>query len=143
MGEAGDLVERFYNAFNRGDMDAAADCYDENVRTIDPARGPSEGREAWRAFAESFKRALPDARLELRTALGSGDTIAVEGEFTGTFTNPLSTPQGEAAPTGNRIAVPYAEIFTARGGCFVEQHVYYDQVAMFRQLGLPVEAPAD
>jgi ketosteroid isomerase-like protein len=143
VGELQNLVERFYEAFNRGDFDAAMECFDPNVKTVEPSTEEMHGADAWRAFGETFKRAMPDAKLELKTAIESGDKLVVEGEFTGTFTAPFATPQGEAEPTGNSIRVPFADIFYVSGGVVVEHHTYYDQMTMLGQLGLlPEGAPA-
>jgi steroid delta-isomerase-like uncharacterized protein len=142
MGELQDLVERFYGAFNAGDMDAAQACFADDVVATDPT-GDKHGSAAWRAFAETFKTAAPDGRLNTVTVVEGGDTIAVEGTFTGTFTAPLQTPQGQAPPTGNAFTVPYVDLFVVREGKFARQRVYYDQVAMMTQLGLmPEGAPA-
>ena len=135
-GDGRAVVERFYEAFNRGDFDAVVEAFAPDVETTDPALGTIHRVEPWRAYGEAFKRALPDARLNLRLAVEAGDTIAVEGAFTGTFTAPMLTPQGEVPPTGRAIDVPYADFFTVRGGRIVAHHVYYDQVQLGTQLGL-------
>lgn len=136
---AGDLqsvVERFYEGFNSGNIDAAVEPFAPDVETTDPSFGTVQNIEPWRAFIEAFKRALPDARLNLQSAVESGDTIAVEGTFTGTFTAPLMSPQGEVPPTGRAINVPYADFFIVRDGRVVSHRVYYDQVQLGTQLGL-------
>jgi ketosteroid isomerase-like protein len=83
-----------------------------------------------------LQAALPDARLNLVSALAAGETVAVEGRFTGTFTAPLATPQGEVPPTGRTIDVPYADFFTVRDGRIIAHRVYYDQVQLGMALGL-------
>jgi steroid delta-isomerase-like uncharacterized protein len=144
MGHLQDLVGQFYGAFNRGDMDAAEACFAPDVITVDPASGERRGAEAWRAYGETFKHAMPDAKLNLRSAVEAGDRIAVEGTFTGTFTGPLRTPEGEAPPNGKAFSLDYMEVFTIRGDRIASQHVYYDQVAFLGQLGLmPEGALAD
>ena len=135
MAELRSIVERFYEAFNRGDFDAVAAVFAPDVETTNPGLGTVQGVEAWRAYGEAFKRALPDARLNLRAAVEAGERVAVEGAFTGTFTAPLMSPQGEVPPTGRTIDVPYADFFTMREGRIVAHRVYYDQVELGTQLG--------
>ncbi len=135
-GELRAVVERFYEAFNRGDFDAVTEVFAPDVETTDPGLGTVRGVEPWRAYGEAFKRALPDARLNLRSAVEAGERLAVEGAFTGTFTGPLMSSQGEVPPTGRTIDVPYADFFTVRGGRIVAHRVYYDQVELGTQLGL-------
>jgi hypothetical protein len=144
MGELQELVERFYGAFNNNDLDAAMTCFTDALVAVDQGGGEKHGAVAWRKFGAMFKAAAPDARLNLRTAVEAGDTIFVEGTFTGTFTGPMQTPQGEAPPTGNAFALGYVDMFVARGDRFAQQRVYYDQMEFLAQLGLlPEGAAAD
>ncbi len=136
MSELRSVVERFYDAFNRGDFDTVLEIFAPDVETTEPSLGTIQSAEQWRAYGEAFKRAMPDARLNLRSAVESGDTIAVEGSFTGTHTGPLLSPQGEVPPTGRTINIPYADFLTVRDGRVVSHRVYYDQVALGAQLGL-------
>jgi steroid delta-isomerase-like uncharacterized protein len=143
MGHLQDLVGRFYGAFNRNDMDAAEACFTPDVTVVAPGAGEMRGVAAWRAYAETFKQAAPDAELRLRSAVEGGDRIAVEGTFAGTFTGPLQTPQGEAPPTGKAFAVDYVDVFTVRSDRIAANRVYYDQLELLTQLGLmPEEAVA-
>jgi steroid delta-isomerase-like uncharacterized protein len=142
MGELQDLVEGFYAAFSAGDLDTAMSYAADDVVSKDPS-GEKHGAAAWRAYGEMFRAAAPDAKLTLRNAIEQGDTIFVEGAFTGTFTGPMQTPQGEAPPTGNAFEVPFVDVFVFRDGKFAEQRVYYDQMGMLAQMGLlPEGAPA-
>jgi steroid delta-isomerase-like uncharacterized protein len=130
------VVERFYAAFNSGDFESVVACFSPDVETTDPGLGTVRDVGAWRAYVVAFKRALPDARLNLMTALEAGEIVAIEGRFTGTFTATLTTPQGEVSPTGRSIDVPYADFFTVRDERIVAHRVYYDQVQLGTQLGL-------
>jgi hypothetical protein len=66
------VVERWYEAFNRGDFDAVTEVFAPDVETTDPSLGTTtHSVEAWRAHGEAFKRALPDARLNLHSAVES------------------------------------------------------------------------
>jgi len=102
MGDLQDLVGRFYDAFTRGDLDAAEACFDPYVTVVSPGVGEMRGVAAWRAHAETFKRAAPDAELRLRSAVEASDRIAVEGTFAGTFTGPLQTPRARRRPPARR-----------------------------------------
>jgi steroid delta-isomerase-like uncharacterized protein len=143
MGDLQELVGRFYDAFNRNDMDAAEACFDPDAVARDPGAGEKRGAKEWRAYGETFKQAAPDARLTLRSAIEGADRIAVEGTFSGTFTAPLQTPQGEAQPNGKAFSIDYVDVFRISGDRITEQTTYYDQVAFLTQMGLmPEEAVA-
>ena len=130
------LVERYYELFNRGDLDEAMQLFDPDLVTIDPASGEMRGVAAFRAYGETFRRAMPDARLNLVRAAESSNLVAIEGSFTGTHSGPLASPQGDIPPTGRHIDLPYTDVFDVRAGRIVSHHVYYDQMALLGMLGL-------
>ena len=66
-----------------------------------------------------------------------GGTLVEESVFRGINTGPLPNPDGtEIPPIGVAVEVPYAAIYTARGGQFVSCRMYWDQMAVMGQLGL-------
>jgi ketosteroid isomerase-like protein len=143
MGECRELADRFYAGFNAGDHDGLAKIFDPDVVTVEPGGGTMHGFDAFRAFGETFRRAAPDARLNLRSAVEGDTRIAIEGSFTGTHTGPLATPQGDVPPTGRAIDLPYADFLEIRAGRIVAHHTYYDQLAFLGMLGLlPAPTPA-
>lgn len=139
MGDLESSVRKFYERFSAGDLDGASSVFHEDVVTVEPALGRAESLAEWRAYGEAFRRACPDARMAVASLMESGDTVAVEATFSGTFTGPLSSPQGEIPPTGAAFELDFADFFRFRDGRVAEHHVYYDQVAFMGALGL---APA-
>jgi ketosteroid isomerase-like protein len=140
---ARDLAEGFYDAFNRGDLDAAREYFSDDVENWDPS-GTLRGWESFRQYIGVFKEASPDSKLNVKTWIDGGDVVAMEGTFTGTFTNPLPTPGGELKPTGEPFEVLFVEVNEARGGRITSHRVYYDQMAFLAALGAmpPQGAPA-
>jgi ketosteroid isomerase-like protein len=138
MGTVRSLVEGFYEAFNRGDLEAARRYVSDDIENVDPT-GLIRGWEAFRQYLGGFKGAIPDAELHAKTWIESGDTAVVEGMFSGTFTNPLPTPAGEIPPTGRSFELPYVEINQERNGRIASHRVYYDQVTFLAALGVTPE----
>ena len=130
-----ELVERFYDLFNRGELDAARECFSDEVENVDPSAS-LRGWEAFRQYIEVFKMASPDSRLNAKTWIDGGDVVAVEGSFTGTFTGPLASPQGDVPPTGKSFDLPFVEVNEARGGRITSHRVYYDQTSFLTALGI-------
>lgn len=129
-----ELVEKFYAAYNRGEFDDARECFSDDLENSDPT-GILKGWDAFREFIGVFKAASPDSKLNAKTWIDGGDIVTTEGTFTGTFTNPLHTPQGELPPTGKPFELPFVEINEARGGRIASHRVYYDQMAFLAALG--------
>jgi hypothetical protein len=55
------------------------------------------------------KGAVPDARAIVERVFEVGDTVIVEGRFTGTNSGPLPGPDGDLAPSGRTVDLPFAD----------------------------------
>jgi len=137
---AGEVVGRFYEAFDAGNIDAALSVCADDLEIIDPGMGQVRGRDRFREYLETFKRAMPDARAIVEQTVESGETVAVEGRFTGTQTGPLATQDGDVAPTGAAVDLRFADVSRVRDGKVVAYHTYYDQLGFLTQLGLMGQA---
>jgi ketosteroid isomerase-like protein len=133
---AGEIMRRFYKDFGTGNIDAALSACTEDLEIVDPGMGDVHGRERFREYLETFKRAMPDARALIDQTVESGETVAVEGRFTGTHTGPLATDDGDVEPTGSTVDLRFADISRVRDGKIVAYHTYYDQLGLLTQLGL-------
>jgi len=139
-GQAGptpaELVARFYEAFDDGAIETALTLFSDELETIDPGMGTVHGIPPFCEYLETLKRAVPDARAAIDHVHDAGDVVVVEGRFVGTFTGPLTTPDGEVEPTGASVDLRFADVSTVAGGRIVSYHTYYDQLALLAQLGL-------
>ena len=102
----------------------------------DPDLGSVEGLPAFREYLDGLKGPLPDARAVIERIYEAGDTVIVEGRFTGTNTGPLVGPEGPLPPSGRKVDLPFADFSRLSGGKIVDYRTYYDQVALLTQLGL-------
>jgi steroid delta-isomerase-like uncharacterized protein len=134
--EARTLVDRHYEGINSGDMDEALADHSDDVDVRMPGQGRISGRDTFRQFAQPFLTAFPNAKIHGDEYVEAGDTIVVEGRFTGENTGPLMTPMGELPPTGKSLVLAYADIFRVRDGKIVFHHVYFDNADFMQQLGL-------
>jgi len=131
-----DLVRSHYRGLETGDLELGTAPFADDVITETPS-GVVEGIEGFRALAQAFFTAAPDMKLAIRNTWEVGDTILVEGVYSGTQSGPLATPDGSEIPaTGRSFSFPYVDILRAQDGKFVEHRVYWDNVAFLTQLGL-------
>jgi steroid delta-isomerase-like uncharacterized protein len=128
------LVHAHYDALNHGDVDGATASFTDDVETITPG-GTLQGKEAFRAMTEGFLTAVPDMRHEILRTFEDGDTIVVEGVYSGTQTGPLTGPQGTLPASGKTFAFPYVDVMEAKEGKCVSHRVYWDNVTFLSQLG--------
>ncbi len=131
-----ELASRFYENFDRGDIAGAVSAFSDELETTDPGMGKVYGLEPFRAYLETLRRAMPDARAIVELMHVSGDTVIVEGRFVGTHTGPLATPDGDVEPTGASVDLRFADVSRIQHGKIVSYHTYYDQLGLLTQLGL-------
>jgi predicted ester cyclase len=110
-----------------------------DVEMTSPASSFHSARE-WAEFSRGFAAAMPDGRHTLTSTIRDGDSLAVEGCWTGTHTGPLAGPGGEIPATGRSVTLPFCAVATVRDGRVATVAIHFDQLAMLGQLGL-VPAP--
>ncbi len=68
---------------------------------------------------------------------GSGTWTSVSGVMTGTFTQPMPTPDGKfIAPTGKRFAIGMSTVAHWKNGRMDHEWLYWDNQDFMNQLGL-------
>jgi predicted ester cyclase len=133
MPSARDVILKHIDAFNGGDSDADPWSDDAEMRT--PGAQIS-GRENVLGFLAVFQEAFPDIRLEIGQLLTEGTAAAAEGTLTGTHSGVLHTPDGDVAPTGRAVRLPWAAVYATDGDTLTSEHLYFDQMDFLGQLGL-------
>jgi ketosteroid isomerase-like protein len=98
-----EIMDRFYADFGTGNLDAALSACAEDLEIVDPGMGHVHGRERFREYLETFKRAMPDAPATIEQTVDSGELVVVEGRFTGTHSGPLATEDDDVGPTGASV----------------------------------------
>jgi ketosteroid isomerase-like protein len=141
MSDLRTMVDRQYEGINRHDLEMAVAGLADDVESILPGGPPMKGVEPFKQYVNVFQTAAPDAHIEGHRYLESGDTIVVEGAYSGTHTGPLMTPMGEIPPTGRHFEFTFCDILQARDGKAFSHRVYFDQADFMTQLGL-MPAPA-
>ncbi len=98
-----------------------------------------EGRDAIRVWLETFWNAFSSFRHDIDRVIEDGDSVFVEGRWTGTNDGPVLAPDGSQVPPTDR-EVTFRWAMTAamdreRGLC-TEASIYFDQMELLGQLGL-------
>jgi steroid delta-isomerase-like uncharacterized protein len=128
-------------AFNRHDAAALAALYSRDARLLDQAApGPIEGRVGVQQYMAGYFAAFPDLRWERIGIEVDGNTLVEEWRATGTHDGDLP---GLPA-THRHVSVDGCSVMHFDGdGLVFEEHNYWDEAAMLRQLGaMPAQAPA-
>ena len=79
-----EVIHRYFDAFNRHDLDGVMACYHEQPVLISPTGKRGEGREAVRRSYETEFAMFPDGRCDLRLCTGNDGRGVAESFFHGT-----------------------------------------------------------
>ena len=132
------LAERVQKAWNDHDMDALAQIYAEDAVMYMPGEPEAiRGRKAIIKNQAAFIRAMPDMTMKLKIIASQGNYVAFEGIVTGTFTGPLTSPEGDIQPTGRSAKIGLAFFAKVNSdGLIEEDKTYFDNLDFFKQLGI-------
>ena len=91
-------------------------------------RGPAE----FKPFHAAYRQAFPDVHIDIEDMVAEGDKVAFRWTATGTHRGHLMA----IAPTGRASRFEGMGIVRLRHGQIVEGWNVYDQLGMFKQLGV-------
>jgi steroid delta-isomerase-like uncharacterized protein len=135
--DAATVAHAIYDAFNRGDVEAALALATADVEIVNVGWNVTyRGHDGFREFMQGWKTLDPNARVRVVRQLAGPDGVTNEAVFEATHVGPLRTPAGEIAPTGKTIALPICEVWHVRDGKLTSLHNYADGVTIMAQLGL-------
>jgi hypothetical protein len=107
------VVERYYDHVDDGDVPALLALFAEDVVYDRPGHDTIEGRDALERFYRE-DRPLSDGTHELATVVVDGQTVAVEGRFTG-------------RQDGDPVTLGFADVHTFADGVIVRRKTYTDR----------------
>ena len=131
-----ELLERYVELYNAGDLDACMELYAEDAMQW-MHDGLFAGVDAIRERLARDLAAFPDAKYVVESFVENSDKFADEWTFTGTNTGPFRLPDGSEVPaTGRPVEIKGMELVEVRDGKIVVDNLYYDFMAAVAQLGL-------
>ncbi|RIK37502.1 MAG: hypothetical protein DCC55_24110 [Chloroflexi bacterium] len=134
------LAHKIYQLFNENKLDAVLALATEDVEIIlVPCGQTFHGREGFREFMESFKRAFPDILItDIIHQIATDDAVVNEFKASGAHTGPLMTPVIKLPPTGRTVGFTACEVWEIRDGKLAILRNYQDVAGILRQLGVSV-----
>ncbi|MEV4179220.1 nuclear transport factor 2 family protein [Nonomuraea sp. NPDC049709] len=131
-----DVIDQLVTAINAQDLDEVVRCYQPRATVVGPEL-QAEGLEQIRSYHLHIWEAFPGARMTVWERSTEGDTVAIEGVYTGTHEGPFLSPEGEVIePTSRPIGIRFCWMFTLEGGVIVSHRLYHDQMEIYSQLGI-------
>jgi len=129
---AREQVDSFNNGdWNRLESRLTADSRYDELGTQRKVESPEQIVELFKGW----KTAFPDAAGTVTSAVGSGNTAALEVTWMGTHTGPFATAEGTIPASGKRQETPAAFVFVFEGGRIKESRHYFDSMTLLKQIG--------
>jgi steroid delta-isomerase-like uncharacterized protein len=132
-----DLVKRWGEAVNAGDVEALLALCVDDVVMIDPALpAPAQGKPAVREAIQTIFSAFPDFHVEqIGSPLVSlnGETVGIHWSFNATMTGRLDPPG--FAPTNGPVEGNLVDLLQLRDGRVSRFTVVLDMLSLGRQIG--------
>ena len=118
------LIQRYYDAFNRGDAEGMLACLADDV-AHDVNQGVRRpGKEAFRVFCTHMSRCY-DEKLENIVIMASRDGRRAAAEFNvkGSY---IATDEGLPSAHGQNYALPAGTFFAVGNGLITRVTTYYN-----------------
>jgi len=131
------LIKRYYDAFNRGDIEGMLACVTDDV-IHDVNQGERRlGRERFHAFSARMAHHYKE-RLEDIVVMTSPDGLRAAAEFNvhGTY---LETDSGLPPANGQRYVLPAGAFFAIRDGRIARVTTYYNLTEWIVQVSRSAE----
>jgi ketosteroid isomerase-like protein len=111
------VADRMFEAFNKHDWEAMANCYSETASFLDPSFGTeyvSKTRQETVAKYNEMTRLFPDLHDEVTAMYTSEDKVIAEFIATGSMSDSV------------KFRIPIAIVLTMKDGRIVKDATYYD-----------------
>jgi steroid delta-isomerase-like uncharacterized protein len=127
-----EIVERFYHElWNNWGLDVADEILAEDLRFRGTLGSTLEGREAFKGYLETVRRAFPDWHNRIDEVITCGNRVVTRMTWCGTHEGVLAGVE----PTGAKVEYVGAAIFRISAGKIEEAWVVGDTQELWRALG--------
>ena len=132
-----EIVEQQINAAFGGDWEKLRTLYADDVQYRDPD-GELKGVDEAVAHLQEQMVAFPEGGdLSIHRVYEAGDAAIAEWSAAMKNPGPLHLPDGTELPaTGREVTIEVVTIYDIENGVIVSERNYWDNVALFAQLGL-------
>jgi len=125
-----EIVRRGYEAFNRGDLDAALEAFSPDaewgVPDVLPDTGPYNGPEGVRRFWASWRETFEDFRVEIEEFIDAGDHVIAQASV-----------RGRGRDSGVEVDTPsFPHVWTLRDGQVVKVEMLPNKALALERVGL-------
>ncbi len=133
-----EVVHRYYDAYNSGDVAAFGDLFAPGF-VAHPSAGtiqPDSGARMHAEVCSWARESMPDLRYQIQDLIVDGEKVVDRVTVSGTLKRELSTRWGVLAPTGDRLHWTEITIHRFVDGRIAEQWWETDWAGLLEQVGI-------
>lgn len=134
MSQLADLIQRYYDVFNRRDFAAYERVFTHDCLIQAPGV-ELRGIEGARAFDRVWQTAMPDGTIVNLHKTTADRMVMCENRLRGTHTGPLVTADGTLEASGTRFDESYMAVFELDGERIKRQTLHFDRLHVMNLLG--------
>ena len=125
-----------FDVFSNQKWARLKESHSKDVKVHWPDGHVTEGIERHIADLKWMFTYAPDTRIkEHPIRIGSGEWTSVVGVMEGTFTRPMTTPDGQVLqPTGKSFRLPMSTVSHWKNGTMDEEYLFWDNQTYMNQL---------
>ena len=132
-----EVLERQLKAFSQGDWKTYRETLtDRSVFEEEPTARRATGPDEIVRLVEPWLKGFPNCVGRIKEAIGSGDALVAELEWTATHKGTLSGPFGSIQATNKQVRVPAVMVLRFDGERIREGRHYFDLLSLLQQLGI-------
>jgi len=134
MSQLADLIQRYYDAFNRRDLA----IYDRLFTPDCLVEGPGvqlRGIDGARAFDRVWMTAMPDGKIVTLHKATADRVVMCENRYVGRHDGPLVTADGTLPASGRAFDERYMAVFELEGERIRRQTLHFDRLLVMKVLG--------
>ncbi len=125
------LVQRYYDAFNTGDVDALDDILAPDWTDFPHPPGPGTDAENFKEVVRGARAGIPDLFFATQDFIVEGNQVVVRSTGTGTHEGTFLGVPG----TGTPVEFQAIDIHRVEGGRIVESYHVEDLLSVLMQVG--------
>jgi hypothetical protein len=127
-----------FDVFSGQEWDRLKETHAQNVTVYWPDGHATHGIDKHIADMKALFVYAPDTRIKVHSIkIGSGEWTSVVGLMQGTFTAPMTTPDGKIIPpTGKSFNLPMCTVGHWKDGVMDVEYLFWDNATYNRQLGI-------
>lgn len=127
-----------FTVFSQQKWEGLSESHSKDIKVYWPDGHMTQGFDVHLQDLKAMFVYAPDTKIAQHPIrIGSGKYTAVTGVMEGTFTKPMPIGNGKfVQPTGKRFKLPMATFGVWENGVMVEEHLFWDNLAFMKQIGV-------